>query len=380
MKLWHVVLLVACAAFVVFMSHYLLNTQRPGVLSELGYYRHSDVRQHESQAESYYLYGHMGYYMYAPLYSVIGSFFYDIYPRDIFLIPNIVYYLGSMIAVFLISNRLFSRNIGLLVTFLNIISVTILEHYVFPWATSLSSLFILWNIYFTLLLASAKIPKRRILFIVLISIGSAATYYTRFGLEFLLSVVPMAVYLVYTLVRQRNFKQFFAEGLLYVGIVTVILSPLLWLHYVRFGHPFATQYSFIEIREGVSWQSLEALEPEKIISSVGEVVFGYNYLDATNPSVIYQSPMYLIFFISLFVVPFYWKRLSSDQQIVTVSIYLFMLISIGFYASYPAFRGETVKYGCIHYIRTTLILSSFIFGSAVWLYLEPAKKRKSRKK
>lgn len=362
-------LVVICV--LLFLSNYLLNPQRPHVVAPEGYYGHTDVKQHYIQALEMRNAGRITTYMYGPLYGFFGGLFLNIYPTDIFLIPNIMLFCATIIGFFLLMKRMFGVAIALTTVLITMTSYTILKLFVFPWATSITACCTVWIFYIISLLQKRTISMReRFTLIVLAAVVAAAAYYARFSIEFITVCFPLFIYFAWEVYRTRRWWPTAREGMIFTGIVLMLLAPLLYDHYLRYGHPFKTQYSYIELRPGVPYQSLEALEPAKIFRSIGEVVFGIGYTDELYKPVLYESPVLVLQLIGIVVTVYFWSRFSHETRMILIGCFAVIFFNMFFYGSYPAFVGDTVKYGSVHYVRVSLILLNIFLAASIWGYLQ----------
>lgn len=341
---------IATATFII---NYLLNPYRPKE-NYIGFYGWSDQKQYLKQALNIAKGKPFEDYFYGILYPALGSISIKMgAKKDPFLVPNLVIFNLTSLLIYYISS-LFSSKVAyrLVIVFSFIFNFTLLHLYTIPWTTSLTTLFILLNVYISL--RGEKLnEKQQSCPLLLMALFTALSFYTRFYPEAIISLIPSIIYFFLIFSRNKRRPLLIVKNIIFYGFTLLAFTaPILVIHARIFKNPFRTPYYFAK-RNGVPYQSFKIFKFKKILPSLGEVLLGINYQSYTYKPVIYESPEFIVSLISLFA--FAIKKRNKKDLMLFASLVLIIISNFLIYGAFPAFNGFHIKYWAIHYLKPGLI-------------------------
>ena len=285
---------------------------------------------------------------YPPGYPLLGSFFVPLLPRHPFFLPNLLCFVGILLALYRIFRSVLSRLESVLLIGLCLGQPLVLEHLVIPWTTIPTQL----AIYVAIVLLLARRPNRRGFVVTALVVGAMS--WIRPG--DLLFVAPFFAAALWDADSTRR-------GLRQAGLVTAILASWLVLGLI------ANKVIF-----GVFWSTPYT----KIVGSIG---FGVSALALNAYSLLIEARTLYANDAPMLLARYPWILIALPGVIVLVKRWgvraiglpMSFLVTMLFYLSYRDFDASTAfKFSTVHYLLwmvPPLTFLSYLTVRESWRYL-----------
>ncbi len=219
--------------------------------------------------------------------------------------------------------KMFSELTASVGSILFIFGTFVIEYAVKIWNHTTSLFFVTLSIYSVFLFRENK--KLRYLFISAMSLG--IVFMVRY--DEVLYGIPIAVYI--SLMPENLKKRNFRNLMIFLSTACITSIPVFVYHYVAFGNPFTTPYSFSGIARPVNESSLALFEVENLPYALWNMLIVYIYKDTPwghvfHSSLIESSP-FLVF--SLPGVVYLYRKKPQESKMLILTF----LIIVLFYGS-----------------------------------------------
>jgi hypothetical protein len=275
-------------------------------------------------------------FMYGIGYPILGVIFVKIYPRDPFVIPNIILFFSSLAFFYLCLKKILKSN---LFSFLGVLfllfSTPIVEYIVVPWNSTV-------NVFaFSLILYICSLKNINRYLVIILAMLSAWIFASRY--VDVLFVLPIVLFTIKT--TSKKFEIFAGRAILFFSAIFISIIPVFILHKVQNDSFSRTPYYFHTREDGTSDQDIGRYDLQKVPESLFTLTFGQrNEEDREFPPLIKTAPLIILLPVTLIVIV-----LKRDYKLILLAVS--MGVAFTFYASFVAFDGFHLKYGCIHYIK-----------------------------
>lgn len=285
---------------------------------------------------------------YPPGYPLVASFFVPWLPRHPFFIPNLLCFVGIVLALYRIFRSLLSRLESVLLIGFGLGQSLVLEHLVIPWTTIPTQLIS----YAAMLWVVARRPSRRGLVMAALAVGAMS--WIRPG--DLLFVAPFFAAALWEIRRRRRWLP---EAALIAGIVAGWLLLALIANKVIFGVFWATAYTKVVGSIGFSANALA-------LNAYSLLIEARTLYAIDTPTLLARYPWALIALPGVVVLVKRWGLRA-------IALPLSFLVTMLFYLSYRDFDASTAfKFSTVHYLLwmvPPLAMLSYLTVRDGWRYL-----------
>ncbi len=221
--------------------------------------------------------------------------------------------------------KIYSELTAVIGSILFIFGSFVIEYAIKIWNHTASLFFVTFSIYLIFLFRE----KQQLRYLFLSAIGIGIVFMIRY--DEILYCVPIVAYLL--MMPESSKKTNFRNLLIYLSIAGITTIPVFIYHYIAFGNPFTTPYSFGAEARPVTEQSLALFQIENLPYGLWNMLVVYIYPDTAwghvvHSSLIESSP-FLVFSIPGVVYLYRKKPLESKMLIFT-----FVLIVLFYGSSY----------------------------------------------
>ena len=278
-------------------------------------------------------------YLYGLGYPILGALFYNLYPTNPFLIPNLLMYLLTSWVYLHIVRQYLSEELSFLTILLMLWATQLTTFFVVPWNNSIAIVGMGILIYL-----GSVVREIRWTHSIIIGLVIGWVFAARYVDVFFLLPVTLYIYI-------REFRRLRSQikfALLSAGVAFGIFCVILYTHQYAFGSFFKTPYHLHLQPGGHSDQSLSAFQIYRVPDHLYSLIINPYQFHHLKYGLL-NTPLLGYSFFFIFSLTGFSYLIFYRQNWMIAVIFVTMLFSFVFYGSFTSTRASDLKYHCLRY-------------------------------